>query len=214
MLDKFRGPIERITEEFTKGDFFREVFDAKKEYFEELGVIPEDDPDFENQMDMFMGWYLFDRPLKAHDLPPVTLFYRKNREQLAPEEEPKFRALTEVKHSVFELLKIREGELGLRDLANRQKFDVLDDRLKAGFSKGDIFEARLVPDGKSYVFIDGFCFHPKEAFKFIAEQMKKIREDDHAQRTKLLRQLGQMKTKHQRFPHIDVKHIYTLTPKF
>lgn len=214
MLDKYRFAIERITEEYTKGDFFREVFDAKKEYFEELGVIPEDDPDFENQMDMFMGWYLFDRPLRAFDLSPVILFYRKHKQELSPEDEPKFAALTEAKHSIYEILKVREGALMLRDLVNRQKFEVLDDRLKVGFSKGDLFEARLVPDGKNFVFIDGFCFHPKDAFKFIAEQMKKVREDDHAQRTKLLRQLGQMKTKNLRFPHIDVKHIYTLTPKF
>jgi len=32
--------------------------------------------------------------------------------------------------------------------------------------------------------------------------MKKIREDDTAQRTKLLLKLGQMKNKQHRFPHI------------
>ena len=64
------------------------------------------------------------------------------------------------------------------------------------------------------LFRSGFCFHPKEAYKFIESQMKKIREDDSAQRTKLLLKLGQMKNKQYRFPHIDVQYIYTLTPKF
>lgn len=214
MIEKFQQCIDVITNEYTAGDYFREVYEAKKNYFENLGVIAEDDPDFENQMDVFMGWYLFDRPLEKHDLPPVYLYYRKNQARFSPEEDSVYKALTLSKHSIFELVKQKGNSLLLRDLSNGQKFEVQDMQFKAGFSKGDVFEARLVPEGKSYVFANGFCFHPKEAFKFIESQMKKIREDDVAQRTKLLLKLGQMKNKQHRFPHIDAQYIYTLTPKF
>lgn len=214
MVDRFQKCLDLIISEYTAGDYFREVYQAKKDYFDSLGIISEDDPDYENQMDVFMGWFLFDRPLDQHDLPPVYLYYRKNSEKFAPTDEALFRALTLTKHSVFELLKQKENSLVLRDLSNREKYDVQDLQFKAGFSKGDIFEARLVPEGKAYVFANGFCFHPKEAFKFIEAQMKKIREDDAAQRTKLLLKLGHMRNKQKRFPHIDVQHIYTLTPKF
>jgi hypothetical protein len=206
--------VDLITNEYTAGDYFREVYGAKKDYFESLGVIAEDDPDFENQMDVFMSWYLFDRPLEKHDLPPVFLYYRKNSALLAPTDEPNFRALTQAKHSVFELVKQRDKAFVLRDLSNGEKYEVIDEQGRAGFSKGDIFEARLIPEGKNFVFANGFCFHPKEAYKFIESQMKKIREDDSAQRTKLLLKLGHMRNKQFRFPHIDVQHIYTLTPKF
>ena len=214
MIEKFQQCIDVITNEYTAGDYFREVYEAKKNYFENLGVIAEDDPDFENQMDVFMGWYLFDRPLEKHDLPPVYLYYRKNQARFSPEEDSVYKALTLSKHSIFELVKQKGNSLLLRDLSKGQKFEVQDMQFKAGFSKGDVFEARLVPEGKSYVFANGFCFHPKEAFKFIESQMKKIREDDVAQRTKLLLKLGQMKNKQHRFPHIDAQYIYTLTPKF
>jgi hypothetical protein len=214
MVDKFQKCIETITNEYTAGDYFREVYEAKKEYFESLGVISEDDPDFENQMDVFMGWYLFDRPLEKHDLPPVFLYYRKNAPTFTPEQDALYKALTMVKHSVFELIKQKDSSLVVRDLSNGEKFEVKDVEVHAGFSKADVFEARLVPDGKAYVFGNGFCFHPKEAYKFIESQMKKIREDDAAQRTKLLLKLGQMRNKQFRFSHIDTQHIYTLTPKF
>ncbi len=214
MLEKFQKCIDAITNEYTAGDYFREVYDAKRSYFDNLGVISEDDPDFENQMDVFMGWYLFDRPLEKHDLPPIFLFYRKNQSHFSPEEDAVHKALTLAKHSIFELLKQKGSSLFLRDLSNGQKYEVQDLQFKAGFSKGDVFEARLIPDGKSFVFANGFCFHPKEAFKFIESQMKKIRDDDVAQRTKLLLKLGQMKNKQHRFPHIDAQYIYTLTPKF
>jgi len=214
MIEKYQNCIDLITNEYTAGDYFREVYEAKKNYFENLGVIAEDDPDFENQMDVFMAWYLFDRPLEKHDLPPVFLYYRKNQSRFAPEEDAVHKALTLSKHSIFELVKQKGNSLMLRDLSNGHKFEVQDIQFKAGFSRGDVFEARLIPEGKVFVFANGFCFHPKEAFKFIESQMKKIREDDSAQRTKLLLKLGQMKNKQHRFPHIDAQYIYTLTPKF
>lgn len=214
MLEKYQKAVDLITNEYTAGDYFREVYEAKKNYFENLGVISEEDPDFENQMDVFMGWYLFDRPLEKHDLPPVYLFYRKGQPNFSPDEDAIYKALTLAKHSVFELIRQKGTSLLLRDLSNGQKFEVQDLQFKAGFSKGDVFEARLVPEEKNFVFANGFCFHPKEAYKFIESQMKKIREDDSAQRTKLLLKLGQMKNKQHRFPHIDAQYIYTLTPKF
>lgn len=214
MVDKYQQCLDLITNEFTAGEFYREVYEAKKDYFEALGAISEDDSDYENQMDVFMGWFIFDRPLDKHDLPPALLYYRKNAATFSPEQEVLFKALTLTKHSVFELLKQKDTSLVVRDLSNKEKYDVQDLQFRAGFSKGDVFEARLVPEGKAYVFANGFCFHPKEAFKFIESQMKKIREEDTAQRTKLLLKLGQMKNKQRRFPHIDVQYIYTLTPKF
>jgi hypothetical protein len=214
MIDKFQACLDIVTNEYTAGDYFREVYDAKKSYFDNLGVISEDDSDFENQMDVFMGWYLFDRPLEKHDLPPIFLYYRKNQSRFTTAEDALYKALTLAKHSIFELAKQKGNALHLRDLSTGQTFEVQDVQFKAGFSKGDVFEARLVPEGKGFVFANGFCFHPKEAFKFIESQMKKIREDDGAQRTKLLLKLGQMKNKQHRFPHIDAQYIYTLTPKF
>jgi hypothetical protein len=214
MLEKMQKCVDRITNEFTAGDYYREVYEAKKTYFESLGVLSEDDPDFENQMDVFMGWYVFDRPLAQHDLPPALLFFRRSQSTLTTEELPLYEAIIKNVHSVFEMLKQKGDLFSLRDLSTGNKFEVFDQHYKAGFSKGDIFEARLIPDAGRYLFAQGFCFHPKEAMKFIELQMKKIREEDVAQRTKLMLRLGQMKNKHKRFPHIDVQHIYTLTPKF
>lgn len=214
MAELYQKCIDRLVEEYTAGDFFREVYDAKKDFFDNLGVINEDDSDFENQMDIFMGWYLFDRPLRDYDLAPVQLYYRKHLDALPEEDRLRFKELTETRHSVYELLKLSDKGIVLRDLSNKSKLEVVESPFKVGFSKGDIFEARLIPHGTRYCFASGFCFHPKEAFRFIEEQMKKIRLEDHAQRTKTLLKLSQMKYKHQRFPHIDVSYIYTLTPKF
>lgn len=214
MIEQILKSLENVTNEYTAGDFYREVYDAKKSYFESLGTVTEDDPDFENQMDVFMGWYLFDRPLNNFDLPPVQLYFRKNLEKMSPEDKKIFEALTTARHSVYELVKHKDDALVLQDLSNREKVEVVDSNYRAIFSKGDIFEARLIPVGKQFIFTNGFCMHPKEATKFIELQMKKIRAQDTTQRTKLLLKLGNMKNKHQRFPHININYIYTLEPKF
>ena len=214
MFDKIQKSIEIIINEFTSGDFFREVYEAKKEYFDYIGQVPEDDPNFENQMDLFMGWYLFDRPLREHQLPPVSLYYRKNLNTIERDFVPVYKALTEFKHSIYELVKVRTDSIVIRDLGNGEKYDVDNAGGRLGFSRGDLFEARIIPVEDNFFFANGFCFHPKGATKFIESQMKKVRGEDVMQRVKILMSLAQMKSKHQRFPHIDLNYIYTLTPKF
>ena len=71
MIDKYQKAIDLITNEYTAGDYFREVYEAKKSYFENLGVIAEEDPGFENQMDVFIesrenGFELFDQIAVQH----------------------------------------------------------------------------------------------------------------------------------------------------
>ncbi len=57
---------------FTTGDYYKEVFQAKQEYFEKAGVVYEDDDEFENRMCIFMDWYIFDRDL------PVSICHLLN----------------------------------------------------------------------------------------------------------------------------------------
>jgi hypothetical protein len=125
-----------------------------------------------------------------------------------------FKNLTATTHSIFELTKQKDDHFSLKDLSSREKIEVSGHGLRYGFSKGDIFEARLIPYENTQTFAAGFCFHPREAARFIEDQMKKVRLNDLAQKTKLMLRLNHMRYKHSRFPHIDVSYIYTLTPKF
>lgn len=209
----YQACLNTIIEYFSTGDFYREIYNAKKEYFNIYGVINEDDPDYENKMDLFLGWYLFDRHLTGYDISPVLLYYRRNTLDLTPEERNRFKNLSDIVHSIFELVKMKGEVITVRDLGTRKKIQVADNRYNAGFSKGDIFEGRIVPTDEGFSFVGGFCFHPKETVKFIEKQMKKIRDDDNTQRSKLLLRFATMQQKHHRFPHIDLKFIYATEPK-
>lgn len=71
--------LEPLIEEFTTGEYYREVYNAKQEYFEKAGIVYEDDLEFEERMCMFMDWYLFDRDLPGVDLPPIKFYFRKTK---------------------------------------------------------------------------------------------------------------------------------------
>ena len=100
MYQKYLDPV---IEEFTTGDYYREVYNAKQEYFEKAGVVYEDDPEFEQRMCIFMDWYLFERDLPGVDLPPIKYFFRRNKEKFSNEELNIYRDFCSTLHSVFRL---------------------------------------------------------------------------------------------------------------
>ncbi|OFZ79723.1 MAG: hypothetical protein A2583_01440 [Bdellovibrionales bacterium RIFOXYD1_FULL_53_11] len=208
--------LEPVIEEFTTGDYYREVYNAKQEYFDKSGVVYEDDVEFEQRMCIFMDWYLFDRDLPGVDLPPIKYYFRKNKDAFSNEELNIYRDFCNTAHSVFRLKRftwLRKG-LVVVDLFSNKMFTVTDLEVNRGFARGDIFEARIIPFKGVCEFSRGFCFHPVEMESFIMNEIKKVRFQDKNRQTKLILQLAAMKLKHLRFQHIGIKHIYTFQSRF
>lgn len=202
--------LEPIIEDFTTGEYYREVYNAKLEYFDKAGIVYEDDAEFEQRMCIFMDWYLFDRDLPGVDLPPIKYYFRKNKEKFSSEELNIYRDFCSTFHSVFRLKRFTWGkkDLIVRDLFSGKSYAVTSSEINRGFAKGDIFESRIIPFKGKYEFSKGFCFHPAEMQSFILSEVKKVRFQDKSRQTKLILQLSAMKLKHVRFPHIDIRHIY------
>jgi hypothetical protein len=77
MDHKIETYLEPIIEEFTTGEFYREVFEAKQQFLKDTGKIHDADPDYEQRMNLFMNWYCFDRDIKKYHLSPIKIFFRK-----------------------------------------------------------------------------------------------------------------------------------------
>jgi len=208
--------LEPVIEEFTTGEYYREVYEAKQEYFDKAGVVYEDDQEFEQRMCIFMDWYIFDRDLPGVDLPPIKYYFRKIKNQFSDEELNIYKDLCNTVHSIFRLKRFTWSKKGLvmSDLFSNKTSTVTDPVINCGFSKGDIFESRIIQFKKTYEFSAGFCFHPVEMESFIIREIKKVRFQEKSRQTKLILQLASMKLKHLRFSHIDVRHIYTFSSKF
>ncbi len=201
---------------YTTGEFYPEVFKAKQEFFDQSGTVHDDDIEFEQRMSLFMDWYLFDRLIPSLGMPPISHYIRQNQTDFSETEKTLVNDLSHSIHSIFVFrgTTIFGKKLVVQDLFTKKKYKVIDLRLKHAFARGDIFEARLFShEGKNY-FSQGFCFHPVEMKSFIFNEVKKIRFQDRDRHLQLILQLAQMKLKHQRFSHIDVKHIYGFDSKF
>jgi hypothetical protein len=207
MYQKYLDPI---IDEVTSGEYYREVFNAKEEYFKKTGVVYEDDPEFEQRMCIFMDWYLFDRDLPGVDLPPIKYFFRKNKDRFNNEELNIYRDFCATTHSIFRLKRFTWTRKGLvvLDLFSNKTHTVTDSEINEGFTRGDIFEGRIIPFKGGNEFSRGFCFHPVEIESFILNEIKKVRFQERSRQTKLILQLSSMKLKHLRTQHIDIRHIY------
>ena len=213
MYEKY---LEPVIEEFTTGEYYREVYTAKQEYFDKAGVVYEDDSEFEQRMCIFMDWYLFERDLPGVDLPPIKFYFRKHKTDFSNEDFNIYKDLCATIHSIFRLKRRTFWGEGLvvQDLFSNETHKVSDAEIQRGFSKGDVFEARIIPFKGIYEFSRGFCFHPLEMEHFILGEIKKVRYHDKKSQTKLILHLSSMKLKHLRYRHIDVHQIYRFDSKF
>lgn len=206
--------LDRVLEAYTVGPLYDEVKKAREEYCERTGRVAEGDETFENQMNSFLDWYLFDRPMDKDHISPVKLFVLERIEQIDPADREIFEDLAKSNHSLFELLKVKGEDVYLKDLFTGEKYIVEDSDVNRGFTKGDIFEARLIKFRDRLVFGNSFVFHPRTVRSFILKQIKAIKYLDASQRLRLIHKLASMRLKTEQYSHIDVQHIYTENPLF
>jgi hypothetical protein len=211
---KLQDYLDQVLRAYSTEKYYEEVKTAKAEFFDRVGQVAEGSDRFENQMRAFLDWYLFDRPLNKAEICPVKMFVFDQIKSLSVDDQNVFQDLAKSIHSLFELLKVKGNDVYVKDLFNNEKYIVEDSEVHQGFTKGDIFEGRLVKFREKYVFGASFVFHPSQCRSFISKEIKKVRSLDPKQHLKLMHKLAQMRIKSEQYSHIDVKHIYTEAPIF
>jgi len=206
-VDEYLG---RIIEKYTAKEYSPELIKARKEYFDFIGPVHEEDPFFEAYMTAFIEWYVFDRDMTQKDLPPVRLYYRENLKHFTDEEQKIFNDLTKSRHSIFMVKKVTPSLLLLHDLFEDEKIKIEDNFPTVGFNLNDIFEAILAPFKGEWAFAKTFFTYPPEATKFITKEMKKIRPLEQKILLKTILRLRRLKLKCDRYPYVSPTQIYTL----
>ncbi len=148
---------------------------ARRAYFGAFGEPNEEDKSFEMRMNALLEFYLYDfRPDGFHST--LELFIADPANALTTDEAAKFRLLGRNVHSLFEVRRIRPGEVRLRDAFTGQDHDVAERRQLVGLAKGDLIEARLLPFEERLWFSGAFLYHPQTMRKRILAEVKRLRK--------------------------------------
>ncbi len=170
MKEKFDLLIQKITQDQDSTN----ILEARKDYQKLAGEIYEDDKSYESRMGLFLEWYVFDRRTPGQEKTPLEMFFSENGGGGISDEFKNGDDFTHNISGLFIVKKIRDNEVMVLNLVDDKKYNVKENEGKFLFHKNDLFEGRIILIGENYYFSPNFCFHPKDAEKFIKTEVKKI----------------------------------------
>jgi hypothetical protein len=185
---------------------------ARRDYFDRHGEPHEEDKSFETRMNGMLDYYLYDfRPPGSAET-TIEIFMREEGAHLTTDELAFYRVLAKSVHGLFEVRKIKPGEVRLRDLFTDVVHDITERRQMLGLGKGDILEARLLPFEGRLFFSGAFLYHPQEVRKAILSEVKRLRKE--AGKGNLpdvegfIATLSRMAFKLERYRNVKVESLY------
>lgn len=208
-MNEYEKLIEKILNHFVGEEFKDELALAKKEFFENAGTLDENSEHFESRMSQFYDWYFFTRDLKGYGQTPLEACTLVRALRFSEEELRLLEILKQHRHSIFEFIKIKDHDVYIRDLLSGKKLVVRESPWVFGFDPDELFEVRLIPQGDTYVFTRGFCFHPESAKKYILGEIKRHRKDPDLDPDALMLKLIKMRYKFEQYKHVKPEMIYS-----
>ena len=168
-----KDSIEYLIKTATNPPYSNNLLPARQEYQKYAGDIFDDDKSYENQMALFLEWYIFDRIDSAHNQTVLELIIN-NEKEASLDLLKNINVFTSHIHGLFIIKKIKDDCVKVINLFDNEQYNVVEPSGKLYFSKNSIFEARLLTYENSYYFTGNFCFHPDGSKKFIKSEIKKI----------------------------------------
>jgi hypothetical protein len=206
---------ERLLSWATAAPRAQALLRAKKEHFDRHGEPHEEDRSYEVRANGMLDHYLYEfRP----DGGGTTLerFIEAEGPSLSPAEVAAYRALAQNVHGLFEVRKIKEGNVRLRDVFSGLDHDVTERRHIVGLEKEDLLEARLLPFESGLFFSGAFLYHAREARKTVLAEVKRIKKatpkGSAIDVKPFLARLSQMALKMERYRNVRLESIYDFSP--
>jgi len=168
-----KDSIDYLIKIATNPPYSNNLLAARQEYQKYAGDIFDDDKSYENQMALFLEWYIFDRIEPAHDQTVLELIINNGKGETLDPLKNINEFISHI-HGLFIIKKIKDHSVKVINLFGNKQYDVVEPSGKLYFSKNSIFEGRLLTHENSYYFTGNFCFHPEGSKKFIKSEIKKI----------------------------------------
>jgi hypothetical protein len=204
------------------GSQVNELLRGREEYFSATGgEVHEDDRCYEQRMQAFFNWFLFDRR-QADGSTPVERFLREKGAALAAKDKDVLLGCTQSRLGLYEFRGTRgglfsrpaKGQVRVRDVVTGDRFDVTERRQMHGLDVGDLFEARLVPLGRNWHFSTSFTYQPREVYGAIRREIKRRKKQGPVDARALVWELERMGLQHERFRNVSIDAIYNFETPF
>ncbi|MBI5047593.1 MAG: hypothetical protein HZB54_01390 [Deltaproteobacteria bacterium] len=203
---EFQGYIERLKTAFISDMYADEIKKAKQEFIAHGGELGSEIDGYEEALDIFFDWYLFERPQLREGLTPLILFSRSN--DLSDEDRKIYSDFLGYTYSIF-IIRKSASNVKVMDIFSKKKYLVAGVPA-AVLEKGDMAEARLLLFRGEYRFSGAFCFYPESIHSIIKTEAAQARKTGAENFLPLIRKFRRLKTVWSRCSRMDVKKIYTL----
>jgi hypothetical protein len=190
---------------------------ARAAHYGEYGEPREDELSYEARVNGMLDAYLYDFRPGGGKTSTLENFIAANGAEMEPAVLDAFRRLSGNVHGLFEVRKISDGSVVLRDAFTELEHEVSERRQLAGLKKGDLIEARLVPFGDQLLFSGAHLYHPPEVRKRILAEVKRLRKLAGRTGTPdvkgFLALLSRMAFKFERYRNVRLESIYDFSPE-
>jgi hypothetical protein len=185
---------------------------ARRYFFDLHGEPHEEDKSFETRMNGMLDYYLYGFRPPGSSEATIELFMRAMGPQLTTDELAAYRLLARCVRGLFEVKKLREGEVRLREAFTDVIYEITERRQMIGLEKGDLLEARLLPfDGRLF-FSGAFLYHAREVRKPILAEVKRLKKEagkgNLPDVDSFLATLSRMAMKLERYRNVKVESLY------
>lgn len=195
----------------------QDLLRAKREHFEQYGEPHEEDRSYEVRVNGMLDAYLYEHRPAGGFATTVERFVEAEGPSLTPAELAAYRDLARSVHGLFEVRKIRDGSIRLRDVFSGKDVDVTERRHVAGLDRDDLLEARLLPYEGAFYFSSAYLYHPREARKAILAEVKRMRKATpkgaEPEVAPFLARLSRMALKLERYRNVRLESIYDFSPE-
>ncbi|GEM_PF-464023 len=205
MHESLRHLLEKVLTQYSRDEFYDTLLKAKEDYFLKTGKAFEEDEDYESRMASFNDWYVLQY---LPDTSGLTFFeqYTVGHEVLADLKE----SIEITNHSLFEYTGTSfRGQHLLKDILHDEKITLSKVHSTPSMVKGDLFIGRTTFYREENYLYNGLRIMPKEARSPMKKEAKKVRKlNDRKQELDFLFFTEALKTKWQRYGHVDVNKIF------
>ena len=193
--------------QWAKTYFNEETFiNAKKYFFRHNGKIFDDEIFYEQRMNFFIDYFLFQTPVVHEDNIALTPYHLYLTKISSPDESFKF------VYSVFKIIHRSDCLLKIVDLINIKKYEIYPKKNQTfiALQKNNIFQGFIYHIKNKYYLSDGIFFHPSKSQKLILNLTKKIQSNKNSltQIFSLLNHLSKAQMTILRQPHLSISKVY------